>query len=105
MAKFYGPIGFCLQAETAPSVWTDVNVERAYYGDVIRNMKQTEKGIDLNDNISLSNLISIIADDYAMENYLAIRYITWLGVSWKVKTVDIQRPRLILTLGGVYNGS
>jgi hypothetical protein len=104
MAKFYGAIGFATQVETAPSVYTDIIVEHNYRGDVIETGSRPEKGIDLNDDIRLSNLFSIIADAYAFEKFFAIRYITWMGVSWKVTDVKVRRPRLILTTGGVYNG-
>jgi hypothetical protein len=104
MAKFYGNIGFGVQAETAPGVWTDVMVERPYYGDVTRNARRLESGSAVNGEITLNNMLSIVADPYANETYFAIRYAIWMGAYWKVTNVEVQRPRLILTLGGVYNG-
>ena len=106
MAVFYGKIGYSLQEEKANGVWEEVITEKDCRGDVIRNsqrwQQQTEK---LNDDLTLNNQFSIVADSFALQNLGTMRYITWAGVSWKITNVDIQRPRLILTVGGVYNGN
>lgn len=104
MAKFYGIIGYAVSTETAPGVWTDVITEKTYYGDVIRNARRLEVGEGLNDNINISNLISIVSDPYATQNFHTMKYVRYMGADWKITNVDVQRPRLILTIGGVYNG-
>lgn len=104
MAKFYGKVGYATTVETAPGVWTEQIVERPYYGDVSRSSRRLENGIGLNDDVIVNDTISIMADAYAYENFFAIRYVNWMGANWKVSTVEPQRPRLILSLGGLYNG-
>ena len=105
MAKFYGPIGYGISSETAPGVWTDTIVERNYRGDVLQNYRKVSQGESTNDNIDMSNRLSIISDKFAMQHFHTIKYVKWMGAAWKVTTVDAsQRPRLILTIGGVYNG-
>lgn len=104
MAKFYGKVGYATTVETAPGVWTEQIVERPYYGDVSRSSRRLENGIGLNDDVIVNDTISIMADAYAYENFFAIRYVNWMGANWKVSTVEPQRPRLILSLGGSYNG-
>ena len=104
MGKFYGAIGYTETSETSPGVWTDTITERNYTGDVIRNTRRLQAGEGINDNIVVNNLISVIADPYAYQNFHAIRYVSWMGVLWEVTNVEIQRPRLILTMGSVYNG-
>jgi len=104
MAKFYGAIGFGHAVETAPGVYEDVITEKTYYGDVHRNSKQAQESGNVNLDITVQNSISIVADAYATENFFAIRYIAWMGVLWVVSNVEVQRPRLVLRLGGVYNG-
>lgn len=104
MAKYHGKVGFVVFEETAPSVSTEVPVEREYFGEVTRNTKRWEASSYLNDNLQVNNLISIVADSYARNNLFAIRYISWMGSNWKVTNVEVQYPRLILTIGGVYNG-
>ena len=104
MAKFYGVIGYAVSTETTSGVWEDVITEKTYSGDVTRNTRRLESGEGLNDNINISNLISIIADPYATENFFLMRYVKWMGTYWKISNVDVQRPRLVLTVGGVYNG-
>lgn len=104
MAKFYGVIGYAETAETSPGVWSEVPVEKNYYGDVIRDTRRWQASENLNDNLVVSNKISVVADAYAYQNFHAMRYIKWMGAFWKISEIDVQRPRLILTLGGVYNG-
>jgi hypothetical protein len=104
MAKFYGTIGYGESVEKAPGVWEDEITEKSYFGDVIRNSRQLKNGEGVNDDLSVGNSISIVADAYANEHFFAIRYINWAGALWKVANVDVQSPRLVLRLGGVYNG-
>lgn len=104
MAKFYGVIGYGITEETTPGVWTDSIVERNYTGDVIKNYKKSSSGESINDNIDVSNNISILSDPFAMNHFHTIKYVKWMGAAWKVSTVEVQYPRLILTIGGVYNG-
>ena len=79
-------------------------IEFPYYGDVIRKTRRLESGDGLNDNVIVGNSISIVADQYAVDNFYNIKYVEWVGERWIVTTVEVQRPRLVLTLGGVYNG-
>lgn len=104
MAKFSGNIGFVEFVETAPGVDTEIAVERHYVGDVLRNTRRWETGDQINDNLTVNNQFSIVSDAYANGHYFAMRYITWMGTRWKVTNVEVQRPRLLLTIGGVYNG-
>ena len=104
MARFSGKIGFAIQNETKPGVWTESIKERQYYGDVIRNARRLQTSGNVNDDIEISNRISIIADAYAYENFHAIRYVMYMGSKWKVTEVEVEHPRLILSLGGLYNG-
>lgn len=105
MAKFHGVIGFILTAETAPGVFTEVATERSYFGDILRNTIRFDNGEKVNDNLNVSNKISIIANQFLYENLPAMKYVKWMGSSWKITTFDIERPRLILTIGGVYNAA
>lgn len=104
MAKFYGEIGYATTEETAPGVWEEQIMTRNYYGDVIQSSRRLESGESINDNVVLSNKFSIVADQYAYQYMAAIRYVKWMGVLWKVSSVEVESPRLILTTGGVYNG-
>jgi len=104
VARFYGLVGFGANTETAPGVWKDVITEKPYFGDVVKSTRKLDEGEKVNFDISLQNSISIVADAYASEHIFAMRYIRWSGALWTVTTVDVQRPRLLLRLGGVYNG-
>lgn len=106
MAKWHGVIGYAEKVETEPGIWEEKITERKHYGDVNRNNRRLQTIDQLNDNVNVSNEISIVADPYANKHIYAMRYIEFQGAKWKVSSVDAsQRPRLILTLGGLYNGS
>jgi hypothetical protein len=102
--RFYGEVGYGSTVETAAGVWEDVISERKYRGDVLHNTRRYSEGESVNDDLSVSNSISILSDDYALVNFSDIRYVKWSGTLWKVSTIEVERPRLILRLGGVYNG-
>lgn len=104
MAKFFGPIGYSETNETSPGIWQEQISERNYYGDILRNVGRVRDGSGLNDDITVDNRLSIVADAFLNNNFHLIRYVSWMGVLWSVLSVDVQRPRLILTLGDVYNG-
>ncbi len=106
MAKFYGPVGYgeSTESESGSGIYIDVITEKSYYGDVIRNSRNLQPGENLTPDLSVSNYISIVADAYANNHFFAIRYVGWAGVLWTVTNVEVQSPRLLLTLGEVYNG-
>lgn len=103
MAKFSGNVGFTSQEETRPGVWEEVKTERTMRGDVLSLAMSVQSGDKVIDDINLNNRISLVADKYSYENFHNLKYIVYLGGKWKVTNVDVQRPRLILTLGGVWN--
>ena len=103
MAKYFGTIGYAETVETAPGVWQEQITERQYFGDVLRNSSRMREGENLNDNLTIDNRLSIVADPFAYAKFHTMRYVKWMGALWKITSVEVQRPRLILTIGGVYN--
>lgn len=104
MAKFFGEVGYVHTEDAGGGVWKGQVTEVKYFGDVLRNTRRLETGDKVNNDLSVGNSISIVADAYANEHFFAIRYVKWAGVLWTVSTVEVQSPRLILRLGEVYNG-
>lgn len=109
MARFHGVVGFIRTIEydpiNHPSVWKEVATEREYYGDVMRNTRRWDQnGNGTNENLVINNTISIVADSFANENIGAMKYVKWHGDLWNITNIEIQRPRIILTIGGLYNG-
>lgn len=106
MARFFGEVGYGDTVETPidSGVYQDIITEVGYYGDVIRNTRKLESGESLNDDITVGNSISIVADDYAIEHFFKIKYVKWAGTLWTVTSVEVRSPRLIMSLGSVYNG-
>lgn len=103
MAKFYGVIGYAVPVETKPGVWKEQITKREYSGDLARNIRQLQPADKLNDDINVANEISIVADPFAYQNFHSMRYVEFMGAKWKISKVEVQYPRLILTVGGVYN--
>ena len=89
--------------DVRPGVWDGEITEREYFGDLIRNTSRYQTSDKLNDDINISNEISIVADPFAYQNFHAMRYVEFMGAKWKISSVEVQYPRLILTVGGVYN--
>lgn len=105
MAKFFGKIGFSETVETTPGIWEPRITVREYYGDVNRNQRRWQENPDSqNDDLNLSNEISIVGDPYAYDNFNAMKWVEYGGAKWKISWINLQYPRIILTLGGVYNG-
>lgn len=104
MAKFCGIIGYEITVETEPGIYEETIVENQYYGDVIRNTRRLNDGNKVNSDVNVSNQISIVADPFANNNFHAMRYVEFMGAKWKITDVDVQYPRLILSIGGLYNG-
>lgn len=105
MNKFYGSIGYAELVETTPGVWTEQIVSRNYYGDVIRDLRRLQEASKVNDDISVSSEISVVADPYAYNHFHTMRYVEFMGAKWKIVSVEPKYPRLILSVGGLYNGN
>ena len=103
--RFYGVIGFVTEEETSPGIWERVVTERPYYGDVVRSSRRWDEATQVNDRLNLSNEVNIVADDYAKDNMAYMAYVVWQNKKWAINYIEINRPRIRLTLGGEYNES
>ncbi len=103
--KFYGSVGFVEKVEKRPGVYSTVPIEHQYAGDVLRRSIRYEAGQSVNDTITPSQQISILADPYARNHVGSMKYVKWMGTAWKISEITVEYPRLILTLGGAYNGA
>lgn len=104
MAKWYGNIGYAETVETDPGLWEEKITERPYFGEIYRNTRKLQSSSSVNDDVNIANELSVVADPFANQNFHAMRYAEYMGNKWKITDVSVQFPRLILTLGGVYNG-
>jgi hypothetical protein len=104
MSRCFDKVGYELPGSTVNGVWTAGITERDHYGEVLDATRSLEPSEKVNDDFRLQNRISIVADAFALENFAYIKYVFWMGTRWTVNTVKIERPRLILSLGGVYHG-
>lgn len=107
MAKWHGKVGYSESVETAPGVWTNVCEERTYFGDVIRGSAAwSSNSNSTNDNLTVNCQISIVADPFAYQKFHSMKWIEFMGTKWKINSIDptTQYPRLLLTLGGCWNG-
>lgn len=104
MSRWFGAIGFAETIETSPGVWEEVITDHHYYGDVNRYSRRLQGSDKLNDDINISNEISIIADPFAVDHIHSMRNIEFQGMRWKVSNVEVAFPRLVLSVGGLYHG-
>lgn len=104
MAKWHGKVGYEKTENVKPGIWEPVVVERPYFGDLLSNISKRSEAGKVNDDLNVANRISIVADPFAYENFSAIKYVEFMGALWEVSSAEVQRPRIILTVGGVYNG-
>lgn len=104
MAKWYGSIGYAETVETKPGVWVEQITEHKHFGDMLPETRRLQSTDQVNDDINIANKLSIVADPYALEHYYSMRYAEFNGARWKITNVEVARPRLILTLGGIWNG-
>lgn len=104
MAKFYGNVGYVETVETEPGVWEEEITERSYFGELVRNTSKFQTSGGVNDNVNISNELSIVADPYAIQKFHCMRYVEFMNTKWKITNVEVKYPRLILSIGGVYNG-
>lgn len=103
MTKFFGKIGYAITRETTPGVWADEIIEREYYGDLLKRSYRFQTSDKVNDDITIANEFSIIADLFAKDNIHLMKYIEFEGTKWKITNIEIRYPRLNLTVGGIYN--
>lgn len=104
MAKFCGNIGFIKTVEIEPGIWEEQAIERMYYGDISRPINKFQPSNGVNDDFNITNIISIVADPFANENFQYMKYAVLMDTKWKITNMEIQYPRILLTIGGVYNG-
>ena len=106
MTKWFGKVGYSETVDNGSGVWKPQDTDREYYGEVKRNATRwSGNSNSTNDDLTVNTQISIVADAFAIEKFHAIKWIEFMGVKWNVDNVDpTQPPRLILTLGGVWNG-
>lgn len=103
--KFYGVVAYAITEEVIPGKWKERIVEKQYRGDITRVSRRLQSADKVNDDIRINNEIRILADAFAYQNFQNIRYVVWMGTKWKVESVTVDRPRLVLDIGGEYNGS
>ena len=104
MAKWFGKIGYASDTvETKPGIYEEQIIERSYYGDILKDSSKYQNSSSINGEVDIANKLSIVADPYAMQNFHAMRYVEFMGVKRLVTTVEVQQPRLLLSIGGLYN--
>lgn len=103
MAKFCGKIGYIKTVETEPGIWEETIIEKTYYGDLTKNTSRSQVSSSTNDDITITNSISIVADPFACENFQHMRYVEFMSNKWKISNVEVAYPRILLSLGGLYH--
>lgn len=103
MNKYSGKVGLVMDVEVRPGIWKQQAVEKFVYGEIIRDNRNSVTSDQVNDNMKINNQISIVASPFLMENFRSIKYLTYAGAKWRITTVEVKYPRLLLSMGEVYN--
>lgn len=104
MGKFFGKVGLVIMEQTAPGVYMPNTVTVSCYGEVLNVTKRWQGAAEqVNDNLNIDSRISILSNKFLTENLSHIRFVEWMGAPWKVTSVELSYPRIILSIGGVYN--
>ena len=104
MAKSQIKIGFVTTVETSPGIWDEQIQEKIYYADVTRRYVKQNYNTTINANVDISNTLSIVANPEILTNLQSIRYVSWMGQRWSIGSIEVNYPRLILGIGGIWNG-
>lgn len=104
MGKWYGKVGYIIQEEVEPGTWLPTAIEKQYYGDALSTVSRWNQSGNVNSDLNITNKISILADPFAYQNFSNIKYVEYMDALWNVESIEVQQPRLILNVGGVYNG-
>lgn len=104
MAKYFGKIGFEITSTDDYGTTKTKIRELDYTGDIIGQTNRWESSSDkISDDLTVNGKISVVADSFLYNNIGAMKYVVWMGVKWKIRSIEPLRPRLILTVGGMYN--
>lgn len=103
--KVSGEIGYAKSIETTPGVYDDQITRKPFSGDLIQDTRKWESDQKVNDNLVLGNRVSILASSFARANLDFMKFVKIGESYWEISNIQIQYPRLFLTLGSVYNGN
>ena len=102
--KFYGNIGFAVTEDDGDGVWKETITDKKYAGDILRFARNKESGEHINDGLRINTQISLLLDPWFQDHISQLRYAEYMNTKWIIDSVDIQYPRVNLTLGGIYHG-
>lgn len=101
--KWYGNIGFGIPVNEN-DIHTEVITDKPYKGDILENNLRWQQSDKIDDDLNITNKISVIANDFAYDNIGYMKYVELRGNKWKIVSATLQYPRILLTIGGVWNG-
>lgn len=102
---FHDKVGFLLYDDNVQTgISKKVPVEKPYYGTVLEHSRRWSPNDHPNDDLTLANQIKITANGYAFKHIRYIAYVHYMGGYWKVDSIRVQSPNIILSIGGVWNG-
>lgn len=102
MAKFIGELGFG-ETVVENGVAEQAITEKRYTGQVMWDNRNYDPS-KINTDLKLNNAFTVVADRYANEHFMDLKYVRWAGKLWTVSSVEVQPPRLRIYIGGLYSG-
>jgi hypothetical protein len=104
MNRYSGVIGIRRPpVEVEPGIFEDVIEEVAITGSIYRRPARWAIGETAQDTLQMNQVISVVAPENIQNSLDGIVYATYQGRRWAVRSIEYNRPRLELSLGGTYN--
>lgn len=103
--KYVGNIGFLSSnTEVTGGIATQPIISKRYFGEIITTSSRLQTQDKINPDVTINNSIAILLDGYLNNNLSNIVYVEFLNKKWSVSSIELRHPRVILSLGGLYNG-
>lgn len=70
----------------------------------LRNVQASWSQQSMNDTVRARHVLSVVTPEKSTIDFNAVVYVVWFNQKWTVTSIQYKRPRVELTLGGLYNG-
>ncbi len=104
MTRFRGSIGINRgSVETSPGIF-EPSIEELEVTGEMRNPSARWPAHQQGGSVSARHALSIVTPEDSIVDYTEVVYVIWQSQKWSVVSIQYKRPRIELTLGGLYNG-
>jgi hypothetical protein len=104
MARYWGVIGINRgPVQTSPGILTP-KIEEVQVSGEMRQERLNWPQAGMREGLSARHVLSVITPEDSDIDFTEAVYISWQGRKWSVTSIQYKRPRVELSLGGIYSG-